>query len=149
MCAIGVACLTVVLSWWLVRLWPLGFNNRAVSQNRTMAGCIGIAVRRVDMLAFGLGSGLAGLAGLALAPIYSVNPQMGQNFIIDSFMVVVLGGVGTIVGTVVAALGIGQVNVLIEPLWAAVAAKGIVLALILAFLHCRPGGLVAITGRSQ
>ena len=99
MFAIAFAIVTLALPWALMRMTPLGLNIRAVTQNRTMAGCIGIPVRRVDMMAFGLGSGLAGLAGLALAPIYSVNPQMGQNFIIDSFMVVVLGGVGTIAGT--------------------------------------------------
>jgi urea transport system permease protein len=149
MFAIVFAMLTLGLTWGLMRLTPLGLNIRAVTQNRTMAGCIGIPVRRVDMIAFGLGSGLAGLAGLALAPIYSVNPQMGQNFIIDSFMVVVLGGVGTIVGTVVAAFGIGQVNVLIEPLWGAVAAKVIVLLMIIAFLQWRPEGLFAIKGRRK
>jgi urea transport system permease protein len=149
MFAIAFAILTLTLTWGLMRLSPLGLNIRAVTQNRTMAGCIGIPVRRVDMMAFGLGSGLAGLAGLALAPIYSVNPQMGQNFIIDSFMVVVLGGVGTIVGTVVAAFGIGQVNVLIEPLWGAVAAKVIVLLMIIAFLQWRPEGLFAIKGRRK
>lgn len=149
MFAIAFAIVTLALTWGLMRLTPLGLNIRAVTQNRTMAGCIGIPVRRVDMLAFGLGSGLAGLAGLALSPIYSVNPQMGQNFVIDSFMVVVLGGVGTIVGTVVAALGIGQINVLIEPLWGAVAAKVIVLLMIIAFLQWRPEGLFAIKGRRK
>jgi urea transport system permease protein len=149
MFAIAFAAVTLVLTWGLMRLTPLGLNIRAVTQNRTMAGCIGIAVRRVDMLAFGLGSGLAGLAGLALAPIYSVNPQMGQNFIIDSFMVVVLGGVGTIAGTIVAALGIGQINVLIEPVWGAVAAKVIVLLMIIGFLQWRPEGLFAVKGRRK
>ncbi|RZN36470.1 urea ABC transporter permease subunit UrtB [Bradyrhizobium sp. Leo121] len=149
MFAIAFAVVTLGLTWGLMRLTPLGLNIRAVTQNRTMAGCIGIAVRRVDMLAFGLGSGLAGLAGLALAPIYSVNPQMGQNFVIDSFMVVVLGGVGTIAGTIVAALGIGQINVLIEPLWGAVAAKVIVLLMIIGFLQWRPEGLFAIKGRRK
>jgi urea transport system permease protein len=149
MFAIAFAIMTLVLTWGLMRLTPLGLNIRAVTQNRTMAGCIGIAVRRVDMLAFGLGSGLAGLAGLALAPIYSVNPQMGQNFIIDSFMVVVLGGVGTIAGTIVAALGIGQINVLIEPVWGAVAAKVIVLLMIIGFLQWRPEGLFAVKGRQK
>jgi urea transport system permease protein len=149
MFAIAFAIVTLVLTWGLMRLTPLGLNIRAVTQNRSMAGCIGIAVRRVDMLAFGLGSGLAGLAGLALAPIYSVNPQMGQNFIIDSFMVVVLGGVGTIAGTIVAALGIGQINVLIEPVWGAVAAKVIVLLMIIGFLQWRPEGLFAVKGRRK
>lgn len=149
MFAIAFAIVTLAITWGLMRLTPLGLNIRAVTQNRTMAACVGIPVRRIDMLAFGLGSGLAGLAGLALAPIYSVNPQMGQNFIIDSFMVVVLGGVGTIVGTVVAALGIGQINVLIEPLWGAVAAKVIVLLMIITFLQWRPEGLFAVKGRRK
>lgn len=149
MFAIAFAVVTLVLTWAIVRKTPLGLNIRAVTQNRDMAACIGIPTRRVDMMAFGLGSGLAGLAGLALSPIYSVNPQMGQNFIIDSFMVVVLGGVGTIAGTVVAALGIGQINVLIEPLWGAVAAKVIVLLMIIAFLQWRPEGLFAVKGRRK
>ncbi|MCS0495755.1 urea ABC transporter permease subunit UrtB [Ancylobacter sp. MQZ15Z-1] len=149
MFAIAFAIVTLTLTWLVVRKTPLGLNIRAVTQNRDMAACIGIPTRRVDMMAFGLGSGLAGLAGLALSPIYSVNPQMGQNFIIDSFMVVVLGGVGTIAGTVVAALGIGQINVLIEPLWGAVAAKVIVLLMIIAFLQWRPEGLFAVKGRRK
>ncbi|WP_029352022.1 urea ABC transporter permease subunit UrtB [Bosea sp. 117] len=149
MFAILFAVVTLALTTALIRFTPLGLNIRAVTQNRDMAACIGIPTRRVDMMAFGLGSGLAGLAGLALSPIYSVNPQMGQNFIIDSFMVVVLGGVGTIAGTVVAALGIGQINVLIEPLWGAVAAKVIVLLMIIAFLQWRPEGLFAVKGRRK
>jgi urea transport system permease protein len=149
MFAIAFAVVTLALTWLVVRKTPLGLNIRAVTQNRDMAACIGIPTRRVDMMAFGLGSGLAGLAGLALSTIYSVNPQMGQNFIIDSFMVVVLGGVGTIAGTVVAALGIGQINVLIEPLWGAVAAKVIVLLMIIAFLQWRPEGLFAVKGRRK
>ena len=149
MFAIAFAAVTLALTWLVVRKTPLGLNIRAVTQNRDMAACIGIPTRRVDMMAFGLGSGLAGLAGLALSPIYSVNPQMGQNFIIDSFMVVVLGGVGTIAGTVVAALGIGQINVLIEPLWGAVAAKVIVLLMIIGFLQWRPEGLFAVKGRRK
>ena len=147
--AIGFAALTLFGTWLLIRRTGLGLNIRAVSQNRDMAGCIGIATRKVDMLAFGLGSGLAGLAGLALSPIYNVNPQMGTTFIVDSFMVVVLGGVGSVVGTVIAALGIGQINVLIEPVWGAVAAKVIVLGLIIAFLQWRPEGLFAIAGRRK
>lgn len=149
MFAIAFAVATLAITWAVVRKTPLGLNIRAVTQNRDMAASIGIPTRRVDMMAFGLGSGLAGLAGLALSPIYSVNPQMGQNFIIDSFMVVVLGGVGTIAGTVVAALGIGQINVLIEPLWGAVAAKVIVLLMIIGFLQFRPEGLFAVKGRRK
>ncbi|WP_075215050.1 urea ABC transporter permease subunit UrtB [Mongoliimonas terrestris] len=147
--AIGFAALTLAGTWFLIRRSGIGLDIRAVTQNRDMAGCIGIPTRRVDMLAFGFGSGLAGLAGLALSPIYNVNPQMGTNFIIDSFMVVVLGGVGSIAGTVIAALGIGQINVLIEPIWGAVAAKVIVLALIIAFLQWRPEGFFTVAGRRK
>ena len=147
--AIAFAAVTLALTFAVVRLSPLGLNIRAVTQNRSMAACLGIPVRRVDVLAFGLGSGLAGLAGLALAPIYSVNPQMGQGFIIDSFMVVVLGGVGTIAGTVIASLGIGQINVLIEPIWGAVVAKVLVLLMIIAFLQWRPEGLVTVRGKRK
>jgi urea transport system permease protein len=147
--AIGFAAVTLAATFALIRFTGLGLDIRAVTQNRSMAGCIGIPTRRVDMLAFGFGSGLAGLAGLALSPIYNVNPQMGTQFIIDSFMVVVLGGVGSIAGTVVAAFGVGQINVLIEPIWGAVAAKVIVLGLIIGFLQWRPEGLFAIAGRRR
>ncbi|RXF75161.1 urea ABC transporter permease subunit UrtB [Hansschlegelia zhihuaiae] len=147
--AIVFAAVTLALTWFVLKKTPLGLNIRAVTQNRAMAGCVGIATRRVDMMAFGFGSGLAGLAGLALCPIYSVNPQMGSNFIVDSFMVVVLGGVGTLAGTVIAALGVGQINVLIEPLYGAVAAKVIVLLMIIAFLQWRPEGLYAVKGRRK
>ncbi len=147
--AIVFAGLTLGLTWFVLKRTPLGLNIRAVTQNRAMAGCVGVATRRVDMMAFGLGSGLAGLAGLALCPIYNVNPQMGSNFIVDSFMVVVLGGVGTLAGTAFAALGVGQINVLIEPLYGAVAAKVIVLLMIIAFLQWRPEGLYAVKGRRK
>jgi urea transport system permease protein len=131
----------------LLRLTSLGLFIRGVTQNRDMAGCIGVSARRIDMLAFGFGAGLAGLAGLAVAPIYNVNPSMGAGFIIDSFMVVVLGGVGSLVGTAIAAFGIGLVNVGIEPFYGAVAAKVISLLLIIAIIQWRPEGLIAIKGR--
>ncbi len=147
--AIVFALVVLLATWLILKKTPFGLNIRAVTQNREMASAIGIATRRVDMLAFGLGSGLAGLAGLALAPIYNVNPLMGTNFIIESFMVVVLGGVGSLAGTLIAALGIGQINVLIEPIWGAVAAKVIVLLLIIAFIQRRPEGLFAAPGRRK
>lgn len=131
----------------LLRFTSLGLFIRGVTQNRDMAGCVGVSARRIDMLAFGFGAGLAGLAGLAMAPIYNVNPSMGTNFIIDSFMVVVLGGVGSIVGTAIAAFGIGLVNVGIEPFYGAVGAKVIALILIVAIIQWRPQGLIAIKGR--
>jgi urea transport system permease protein len=145
--AILFAAATLLLTLLILKRTPLGLDIRAVTQNRDMAACLGIRTRRVDRLAFGFGSGLAGLAGVALCPIYSVNPGMGATFIVDSFMVVVLGGVGTVVGTLVAALGIGGANVLIEPYYGAVAAKVIVLAGIILFLQRRPEGLFAVRRR--
>ena len=103
--AIAFAAATLFLTLLILRRTPLGLDIRAVTQNRDMAACLGLPTRRIDRLAFGLGSGLAGLAGVALCPIYSVNPGMGSGFIVDSFMVVVLGGVGSLIGTLVAALG--------------------------------------------
>lgn len=147
--AIGFALLTLGGTYYILRRTTLGLNMRAVTLNRTMAGCIGVKTRQIDRLAFALGSGLAGLAGLALCPIYNVNPQMGTLFIIDSFMIVVLGGVGTLVGTLVAAIGVGQINVLIEPAYGAVAAKVIVLLMIILFLQWRPEGLFAVKGRRK
>jgi urea transport system permease protein len=131
----------------LLRLTDIGLFIRTVTQNRAMAGCIGISTRRVDMAAFGFGAGLAGLAGLALSPIYNVNPTMGTGFIIDSFMVVVLGGVGSLLGTAVASLGIGLVNVGIEPFYGAVAAKVTALLLVILLIQRRPEGLIALKGR--
>ncbi len=145
--AIGFAAAAFAGSLALLRLTDLGLFIRAVTQNRAMAGCVGISTRRVDRAAFGFGAGLAGLAGLALSPIYNVNPAMGTGFIIDSFMVVVLGGVGSLLGTAVAALGIGLVNVGVEPFYGAVAAKVAALLLVIGLIQWRPEGLVALRGR--
>jgi urea transport system permease protein len=131
----------------MLKLTNIGLFIRTVTQNRAMAGCIGISTRRIDMAAFGFGAGLAGLAGLALSPIYNVNPTMGTGFIIDSFMVVVLGGVGSLFGTAIAALGIGLVNVGIEPFYGAVAAKVAALLLVIVLIQWRPEGLIALKGR--
>ncbi|MDT7951738.1 MAG: urea ABC transporter permease subunit UrtB [Acetobacteraceae bacterium] len=145
--AIGFAALALLATAALLRLTDLGLFIRAVTQNRGMAGCVGISSRRIDMAAFGFGAGLAGLGGLALSPIYNVNPTMGTGFIIDSFMVVVLGGVGSLAGTALASLGVGLVNVGIEPYYGAVAAKVIALLLIILIIQWRPEGLVATRGR--
>ena len=145
--AIAAAAVAFAATAALLRFTDLGLFIRAVTQNRAMAGCIGISTRRTDMIAFGFGAGLAGLGGLALSPIYNVNPSMGTGFIIDSFMVVVLGGVGSLLGTAVAAFGIGLVNVGIEPFYGAVAAKVIALLLIIVIIQWRPEGLVAARGR--
>ena len=145
--AIACAVAAFAATLGLLRLTDLGLFIRAVTQNRNMAASIGISTRKVDAAAFGLGSGLAGVAGLALSPIYNVNPTMGTGFIIDSFMVVVLGGVGSLFGTALASVGIGLVNVGIEPFYGAVAAKVIVLLMIVLLIQWRPEGLVAARGR--
>jgi len=143
--AIAVAAFAAIVV--VLRRSLFGMNVRAVTQNRAMAGAAGIDTRRTDRMAFALGSGLAGLAGLALSPLYNVNPTMGTGFIVDSFMVVVLGGVGSLVGAAIAALGIGQINVIIEPVYGAVAAKVMVLLLVILFIQWRPEGLFAPKGR--
>lgn len=126
----------------------LGLFVRGVTQNRPMASAIGVPTDRVDMLAFGLGSGIAGLAGVALSQVGNVGPELGQSYIIDSFIVVVLGGVGQLLGTVVAGVGLGVANKLLEPWLGAVIAKILILALIIAFIQKRPSGLFALKGRA-
>ncbi len=145
--AIAFAFIVLCAALVVLRFTRLGMFIRAVTENRTMASCIGVSVRFVDMIAFGLGAGLAGLAGLALSPIYTVNPGMGTGFIVDAFMIVVLGGVGSLVGTAVAALSIGMINVIIEPVYGAVAAKVIALLIIVIFIQFRPEGMIAQKGR--
>jgi urea transport system permease protein len=126
----------------------LGLFVRGVTQNRPMASAVGVPTDRVDMLAFGLGSGIAGLAGVALSQVGNVGPELGQSYIIDSFIVVVLGGVGQLLGTVVAGFGLGVANKLLEPWLGAVIAKILILALIIAFIQKRPSGLFALKGRA-
>jgi len=126
----------------------LGLFVRSVTQNRAMAGALGVPTARVDMLAFGLGSGLAGLAGCALSQIGNVGLDLGQSYIVDSFMVVVLGGVGQLAGTVSAALGLGIVNKFLEAWSGAVLAKIAVLVFIILFIQKRPQGLFAFKGRT-
>jgi urea transport system permease protein len=126
----------------------LGLFIRGVTQNRTMASCVGVPTGRVDLLAFGLGSGIAGLAGVALSQIGNVGPDLGQAYIIDSFMVVVLGGVGQLAGTVYAALGLGVFSKFIEPHIGAVLTKILVLVVIIAVIQKRPQGLFALKGRA-
>jgi len=134
--------------WATLNRTPLGLQVRAVTQNRQMAAAMGIRTSRVDMWTFGLGSGLAGLGGVALAQIGNVGPELGQGYIVDSFMVVVLGGVGKLAGTVVGALGIGVVNKLLEPISGAVFGKILVLGFIILFIQRRPQGLFALRGRA-
>ena len=138
----------VVLIWVLLQKTPLGLQVRAVTQNREMAACMGISTHKVDMWTFGLGSGVAGLGGLALSQIGNVGPELGRMYIVDSFMVVVLGGVGKIAGTVAGAFSIGIVNKILEPFSGAVLGKIIVLVLIIALIQKRPQGLFAPKGRN-
>ena len=127
---------------------PLGLQMRAVTQNRRMASAMGIRTVRIDALAFGLGSGVAGIAGVALSQIDNVSPNLGQNYIIDSFMVVVFGGVGNLWGTLVGALTLGVANNYLEPYVGAVLGKIVLLVLIILFIQRRPRGLFALKGRA-
>ncbi|MDP1841115.1 MAG: urea ABC transporter permease subunit UrtB, partial [Reyranella sp.] len=132
----------------LLRKTPLGLYMRAVTQNRPMASAMGIRTPRVDAVTFGLGSGIAGLAGVALSQIDNVSPNLGQGYIIDSFMVVVFGGVGNLFGTLIGALTLGVVNKFLEPYAGAVLGKILVLVFIILFIQRRPRGLFALKGRS-
>ena len=132
----------------LIAKTRLGLFVRGVTQNRGMAACVGVDTARVDTLAFSLGAGIAGLAGCALSQVGNVGPDLGQSYIVDSFMVVVLGGVGQLAGTVYAALGLGILNKLLEGWAGAVLAKIMVLVFIVVFIQKRPQGLFAMKGRS-
>jgi urea transport system permease protein len=134
--------------WWLLYRTRLGLHVRAITQNRSMAGCMGVRTARVDMLTFGVGSGLAGLGGVALSQLGNVGPELGQLYIVDSFMVVVVGGVGKLVGTVVTSLSLGFINKLLEPFAGAVLGKILVLGFVILFIQRRPQGLFAQKGRA-
>lgn len=144
---IGFTLFVLGLMWALMQKTRLGLFVRAVTQNRPMAGCVGVHTARVDTLAFGLGAGIAGLGGVALSQIANVGPDMGQGYIVDSFMVVVLGGVGQLAGAVWAALGLGVVTKFLEGWAGAVIAKIVVLVIIIVFIQKRPQGLFALKGR--
>ncbi|WP_343579328.1 urea ABC transporter permease subunit UrtB [Acinetobacter sp.] len=143
--AFTVAVLLLLV--FLLNKTRFGLFIRAVTQNRQMARAVGIRSARIDMLAFGLGSGLAGLAGCALAQVGNVGPDLGQNYIIDAFLVVVVGGVGQVWGAVLAALGLGISGTVLEIGLGAVLAKIILLVLVILFIQKRPQGLFAIKGR--
>ncbi|AEG94389.1 urea ABC transporter permease subunit UrtB [Ramlibacter tataouinensis] len=132
----------------LIARTRLGLFVRGVTQNRPIASCMGVNTARTDTYAFALGSGIAGLAGCALSQVGNVGPDLGQSYIVDSFMVVVLGGVGQLAGTVYAALGLGVLNKLLEGWAGAVLAKIAVLVLIIVFIQKRPQGLFAVKGRA-
>ncbi len=141
----AVAVVTFVA--YMLRGTSLGLVVRAVTQNRPMAACMGIATRRVDTWTFALGSGVGGLGGVALAQLGNVGPELGQSYIVDSFLVVVLGGVGKLVGCVFAAFALGVLNKLLEPLAGAVLGKIVVLLLVVLIIQKRPQGLFAPRGR--
>jgi len=144
---IGFAACVLLAVWLVLTRTRLGLFVRGVTQNRPMASCMGVHTRRIDTWAFGLGSGIAGLAGCALSQIGNVGPDLGQSYIVDSFMVVVLGGVGQLAGTVYAALGLGIVNKFLEGWAGAVIAKIMVLVFIIIFIQKRPQGLFALKDR--
>ncbi|GBQ23641.1 urea short-chain amide or branched-chain amino acid transporter permease [Acetobacter estunensis NRIC 0472] len=131
----------------VLRRTPLGLQMRAVTQNRRMAALMGIRTPRVDALAFGLGAGLAGLAGVAVSQIDNVSPNLGQSYIIDSFMVVVFGGVGNLWGTLAAAMALGMGGKILEPTIGAVSAKIAILVLVILYIQRHPRGMFPVRGR--
>jgi urea transport system permease protein len=146
-----IICLTLgvfVLLLGVLRFTRFGLEMRAVTQNRAMAASMGIRTSRIDALTFGLGSGIAGIAGVALSQIDNVSPNLGQGYIIDSFMVVVFGGVGNLWGTLVGAFSLGIANKFLEPYAGAVLGKIAILVLIILFIQKRPRGLFALKGRA-
>ncbi len=145
---IGFAVFVLLGVAWLIGKTRLGLFVRGVTQNRPIAACMGVNTARIDTYAFALGSGIAGLAGCALSQVGNVGPDLGQGYIVDSFLVVVLGGVGQLAGTVYAALGLGVLNKLLEGWAGAVLAKIAVLVLIIIFIQKRPQGIFALKGRS-
>ena len=144
---VGFAITVLVGVWFLIEKTRLGLFVRGVTQNRPIASCMGVNTARIDTYAFALGSGIAGLAGCALSQIGNVGPDLGQGYIVDSFLVVVLGGVGQLAGTVYAALGLGVLNKFLEGWVGAVLAKIAVLVFIIIFIQKRPQGIFAMKGR--
>ena len=142
-------CLAVfALLFFILKKTRLGLEVRAVSQNRAMARAMGIRSARVDAMTFGLGSGIAGVAGVALSQLTNVGPNLGQAYIVDSFMVVVFGGVGNLWGTLIGGMSLGVVNKFMEPWTGAVLAKILVLVFIILFIQKRPRGLFPQKGRA-
>ena len=145
---IGMSIVCILGVYFVLFRSSLGLRVRAVMQNRNMSACLGIPTRKVDAYTFAFGSGLAGVAGWALTLVGNVDPGLGQNYIVDAFMVVVTGGVGKLAGTIVASLGIGGLNKLIEPSFGAVYGKVFILVMVILFLQWRPSGLFAMKGRN-
>jgi urea transport system permease protein len=145
---IGFALFIVFGTYLLLTRTSLGLQIRAVMQNRAMASCVGVRTDRVNMMTFMFGSGLAGMAGACMSQLANVGPSLGQSYIVDCFMVVVLGGVGNLVGTVSAAFGVGVTNQILEPWLGAVLGKILVLSAIILFLQWRPAGIFVTRSRS-
>ncbi|GMK41654.1 hypothetical protein PCCS19_47110 [Paenibacillus sp. CCS19] len=145
---IGLVIICLLAMYFYIYRSSSGRNMRAVMQNRDMAACLGISTRRVDAVTFAIGSGIAGIAGCALTLVGPIGPSLGTYYIVDAFMVVVLGGVGKLVGTLVGALGIGMTNTLFEYWTNASLGKVLVFVCIVAFLQWRPKGFVAMRTRS-
>ena len=145
---IAFSIVVMLFVWALMQKTRLGLEVRAVTQNRAMAAAMGISTRRVDMWTFGIGSGVAGLGGVALSQLSNVGPELGQQYIVDSFMVVVLGGVGKLAGTIAGGLGLGLVNKYLEPVAGAVLGKIFILGFIIIFIQRRPQGIFALKGRA-
>ncbi len=145
---IGFAIAVLLGMAWLIGKTRLGLFVRGVTQNRPIASCMGVNTAKIDTYAFALGSGIAGLAGCALSQVGNVGPDLGQGYIVDAFMVVVLGGVGQLAGTVYAAMGLGILNKFLEGWTGAVLAKIAVLVFIIIFIQKRPQGIFAMKGRS-
>ena len=145
---VGFAIAVLVGVWFLIEKTRLGLFVRGVTQNRPIAACMGVNTARIDTYAFALGSGIAGLAGCALSQVGNVGPDLGQGYIVDSFLVVVLGGVGQLAGTVYAAMGLGVLSKFLEGWTGAVLAKIAVLLFIIIFIQKRPQGIFAMKGRS-
>lgn len=149
---LAVLAFTVVVVgfvWFVLQRTSLGLKLRAITQNREMAAALGINTRWIDAWAFSLGSGVAGLGGVALSQLGNVGPELGQQHIIDSFMVVVLGGVGNIVGSILGAMGLGVASKFIEPSFGAVLGKIAILVAVILFIQWRPQGMFALKGRAE
>lgn len=145
---IGLVIVCIAGVWALMNLTSFGAQMRATMQNRAMAQCMGINSKRIDSITFGLGSGLAGVAGCSIALLGSVDSTVGQNYIVYSFMTVVLGGVGNMLGTVIGAMIIGFSSIFVEAYQSASIARAIVLLIIIVFLQFKPKGLFVIRSRS-
>jgi urea transport system permease protein len=145
---IALSLLILAATYLLLTRGPFGRTVRAVNQNREIAASLGVNTKRVDLLVFGLGSGIAGLAGVALALLSPVNPTVGQSYIVNAFLVVILGGMGSVIGTALSALSLGFLTALSEGMTSVSLAKVIVLLFVIAFLQFRPKGFIVTRSRA-